>query len=317
MEGEADETVAFAVGAKYLYASLTGNHLRTTETLNNNASWNVTISESGVATIKANVSGQNWLRYNSTNNPPIFSCYNSGQSDVSIYKLQGTGSAPLPKLDAPSVTASLNDEENGINVSWNAVTNATSYVVTCTGQDDVELPGTTCVFEDLSSGDYTIVVTAKADGYRSAKSEAITVTVPSAGGGDEPEQPGAKKTYTLTISASDFNSTSYAANNNEKTSIATATDGSTLSVKWTSNQVMLGTGPNAGKMQWQKSKGYIYNSTDLGSIEAIEIASSAGTYTQNIGGSQQPTSKGDGGYFNIKIGGATGYSTKVTITFTK
>ena len=181
-EGATEETIAFAVGTKYLYASLTGNHLRTTETLNNNASWNVTISESGVATIKANVSGQNWLRYNSTNNPPIFSCYNSGQSDVSIYKLQGTGSAPLPKLDAPSVTASLNDEENGINVSWNAVTNATSYVVTCTGEDDVELTGTTCVFEDLSSGDYTIVVTAKADGYRSAKSEGITVTVPFSGG---------------------------------------------------------------------------------------------------------------------------------------
>jgi hypothetical protein len=181
-DGMTDETIAFAVGQKYLYASLTGNHLRTTETLNDNASWNVEISDTGVATIIANVQGQNWLRYNSTNNPPIFSCYNSGQADVSIYKLQGTGSAPLPKLAAPIVTADLNDDENGIDVSWTSVNNATSYVVSCTGQDEVEVTGTSYSFEELPAADYTISVKAMADGYRSAKSETVTVTVPYAEG---------------------------------------------------------------------------------------------------------------------------------------
>ena len=138
---------------------------------------------------------------------------------------------------------------------------------------------------------------------------------PGEGGGETPDS--GPKSYTLTIDAASFNSTSYAANNNEKTSIATATDGSSLSVKWTSNQVMLGTGANAGKMQWQKNAGYIYNSTDLGTITDVTITSSAGTFTKYVNSSQKPTTNGSGGYFNIKIGSATGYSTKVTITFTK
>ena len=154
--------------------------------------------------------------------------------------------------------------------------------------------------------------------YEGATSQTVTISQAAAqSGGDEPEQPSAKKTYTLTISASDFNSTSYAANNNEKTSTATATDGSTLSVKWTSNQIMKGTGANSSKMQWKKNEGYIFNSTDLGTIEDITVDSSAGTYTKNIGTSSKPSSSGSGGYFNIKVGNATGYSTKVTITFTK
>ena len=181
-EGSTDGTLSFCVGEEYLYAPGGGNYLRKTTTLNANASWEVSIAESGVATIKANRSDRNWLRYNSTNNPPIFSCYTSGQADVSIYKLQGTGSTPLPKLSAPTVTAQLNADETGIYVSWDTVNNATTYVVSCTGEEDVEVTGTTYVFEDLSAGDYTIVVTAKADGYRSAKSEAIVVTVPFVGG---------------------------------------------------------------------------------------------------------------------------------------
>ena len=80
-------------------------------------------------------------------------------------------------------------------------------------------------------------------------------------------------TYTFTISPSDFNSTSYAANNLEKTSMAVCTSDDTkrMEVKWTSNQVML----NSSAMQWQKSKGYIYNSTDLGTIKSVTVNSSS------------------------------------------
>lgn len=178
----------------------------------------------------------------------------------------------------------------------------------------------------LAAGTTIITASASATDQYEAGTASYTLTVsaaqpepeqPGQGGGDEPEQPSAKKTYTLTISVSDFNSTSYAANNNEKTSTATATDGSTLSVKWTSNQIMKGTGANSSKMQWKKNEGYIFNSTDLGTIEDITVDSSAGTYTKNIGTSSKPSSSGSGGYFNIKVGNATGYSTKVTITFTK
>ena len=61
------------------------------------------------------------------------------------------------------------------------------------------------------------------------------------------------KQYSFDITPSNFNSTSYAANNNEKTSTAKAADGSTMSVKWTSNQVML----QSSAVQWQKNAGYL------------------------------------------------------------
>ena len=182
-EGSTDGTISLATGDnKYLYAPGGGNYLRETTTLNNNASWTVSVTESGVATIKANRSDRNWLRYNSTNTPPIFSCYTSGQADVSIYKLQGTGSAPLPKLAAPTVIAKLNAEETGIDIEWSNIENATSYIVSCTGQNDVEVTGTKYSFENLSSGDYAITVTAKAEGYSSSKSDPVSVNVPFVGG---------------------------------------------------------------------------------------------------------------------------------------
>ena len=130
------------------------------------------------------------------------------------------------------------------------------------------------------------------------------------------------KTYKFTIAASNFNTTSYTANNNEKTSTATATDGSgsTTSVKWTSYQIMRGTGDNSNNMQWQKNAGYIYNSTDLETIESVTVTSTAGTFTTYYGTSKEPTSgeQGEGnGYFKTSVGNATGYASKFEITFTK
>ena len=193
-DGTKDGTVAFNVGNGYLYAASSGsNYLRTENTLSDNSSWLVTIA-GGVATIKAQgTNTRNWLRYNSASaNGQLFSCYASGQSDVSIYKRQGTGSAPLPKLAAPVVTAELNDDETGINVSWNSVANATSYVVSCDGQEDKIVEGTSCFFNDLSSGTYVITVKAQADGYKSATGS-NSVVVPSASG---------EKAWTLVTDAS-------------------------------------------------------------------------------------------------------------------
>ncbi len=121
------------------------------------------------------------------------------------------------------------------------------------------------------------------------------------------------KEFSFAITAADFNGTSYTANNNEKTSTATAIDGTETEIKWTSYQVMF----QSGAMQWQKSNGYIYNSTDLGTITNIDITSSAGTFTTHKGTSEKPTSAGEGGYFQIKVGGATGKTSGVTITFEK
>lgn len=183
-DGSTDGTISLSTGEKYLYAPGGGNYLRETTTLNENASWTVSVTDSGVATIKANRSDRNWIRYNSTSNPPIFSCYTSGQTDVAIYKLQGTGSAPLPKLAAPTVTATLNDDQTGINVSWEPVANAEEYVIYGVDDEEVTTTGTKYNFEELTPGTYTISVKATADGYKSAtgSAEAVNVPYPETGG---------------------------------------------------------------------------------------------------------------------------------------
>ena len=85
-EGTVDGTWSFSPDEnKYLYAaSSSSNYLRTTDTLDANGSFAITVDAAGVATIKAQGDKtRNWLRYNSGNK--IFSCYGSGQQDVCLY----------------------------------------------------------------------------------------------------------------------------------------------------------------------------------------------------------------------------------------
>ena len=161
-EGTTSGTLAFNVGNGYLYAaSSSSNHLKTQTTNNSNGSWIVTISE-GIATIKAQgTNTRNLLKYNSTNNPPIFSCYGSGQSDVSIYKLQGSGTV----------------KENYLEVSTNAI----------------------AVTADASAASFTVNSdlewTASSDNA-TVSTEGNTVNVSFAANEDTEE-----KTYTVTVSA--------------------------------------------------------------------------------------------------------------------
>lgn len=127
---------------------------------------------------------------------------------------------------------------------------------------------------------------------------------------------GGTKEYTLTITADNFNTTSYAANNNEKRTNAVASDNSTFEVAWTSNQVM----KSGSNMQWQKNKGYIYNSTDLGTIKSVTVNSSAGSFTTYYGESAQPSSGNAGtdkGFFKTSVGDATGTTSSIVIVFEK
>ena len=90
--GTKNETFAFNTGSSYLYAaSSSSNHLKTKNTLDDNGSWSISITSEGIATIKAQGSNtRNWLRYNGSSS--LFSCYASGQADVSIYKYVECGS---------------------------------------------------------------------------------------------------------------------------------------------------------------------------------------------------------------------------------
>ena len=97
--GLTDGTLALSTGSGYLYAaSSSKNYLRTEATLTANSSWKIEIKD-GIATIKAQGEyTHNWMRYNASNNPPLFACYTSGQQDICIYKVEAAEPAEVNHL---------------------------------------------------------------------------------------------------------------------------------------------------------------------------------------------------------------------------
>ena len=159
--GEVDGTFAFYTGSAYLYAaSSSKNYLKTQKTNNANGSWTITVAADGVATIKAQGGNtRNWLRYNSSNNPPIFSCYGSGQTDVAIYKL---------------VVAGGDEGEHVHNYTWEITTAAT-----CTTDGEKTFTCSVC------NHSYEEVIPATGHKYEDGKCTACGATDPSE---PEPEE---------------------------------------------------------------------------------------------------------------------------------
>lgn len=83
--GTVSGTFGFKVDGGYLYAASSSSNYLKTQTANNaNGSWSITITSSGVATVKANGSyTRNLMKYNSQSK--LFACYASGQLDICIY----------------------------------------------------------------------------------------------------------------------------------------------------------------------------------------------------------------------------------------
>lgn len=100
--GSVSNTFAFGTGSGYLYAAGSGkNLLKTQNSIDENASFTVSISN-GVATLTAQGSNtNNLLKYNSDSS--IFSCYASGQKDVCLYKGEKGSVTPEPTLSSIAV----------------------------------------------------------------------------------------------------------------------------------------------------------------------------------------------------------------------
>ena len=153
---------AFQTGAGYLYAASTSsNHLKTGSTLNNKASFTIEIANTGVATIKADQSARNWLRFNNGNNPKIFSCYTSGQQDVSLYKVN------LASVEDYVLNVSAAGWAT-LFLGYNAVipTGVKCYVISEFGDGTVALeqvtgvlPANSGVIVEATAGEYTFEVT--------------------------------------------------------------------------------------------------------------------------------------------------------------
>ena len=104
--GASSGSYAFkGLNGKYIYAPGTGNHLKSTDTKDAKASWNVTFKE-GYVIIEATDASvtQRFIRYNPNKGNPMFSCYtetSSVRDSVALYKLVGSGGEepPVEKKD--------------------------------------------------------------------------------------------------------------------------------------------------------------------------------------------------------------------------
>lgn len=145
---------------KYLWAASTSsNHLKENEDLTVSATHaSVQVAENGVATVKFNNYSsdgevRNWLRYNTSK---LFSCYNTGQKDIYLYK-------EVP-ADAKKLIYFDNQYSNWTNVyiyAWNSVSN----------EKNAEWPGeslsvneTTGLYEYEVTGDWDKVIFNGGDG---------------------------------------------------------------------------------------------------------------------------------------------------------
>lgn len=149
-------TFAFYTGSGYLYAaSSSKNYLKTQTTNNENGSWSISVAD-GVATIKSKgTNTRNWLRYNSDSS--LFSCYSSGQQDVSLYKINYN----------PYV---LNVSEAGwatlfLDYTAEIPEGVTCYVISEFGAETIQLkevedavPANTAVIVEAAKGAYTFDV---------------------------------------------------------------------------------------------------------------------------------------------------------------
>ncbi len=147
-------TCAFNTGSGYICAaSSSGNWLKTSETLDGNASWVVSVSATGEATIVAQGSyTRNTLQYYSSSN--LFACYASATNKgVALYSDGGGEGILLP----PTITTA----ESAVTLGYND-TAEQSFGVTVSGSDS----GLSCSVAASTDGSGTAdwLTAAYADG---------------------------------------------------------------------------------------------------------------------------------------------------------
>lgn len=151
VDGSANNTVAFKClnggeQGKYIYAaSSTGNQLKTSETLNGNASWTITINTDNTALLVANgTNTRNELRFNiNTGNSPMFSCYAHSSTTGTPVTLYIKGDpvdpnaksiVPSEELEVPAAGGSVSFE-NAYSV--NNIDENTESIVATAGDENI------------------------------------------------------------------------------------------------------------------------------------------------------------------------------------
>ena len=299
----------------YLYAATSDkNQLKGQETVDENAYWEVSNNGSdGWSIVATKSSNRNILRYNSTSY--VFSCYASGQDPFALYSSDKLKPTPVISVEDITIGPEAKTTQN-----TNASFNSNTSTVTAAAFDDTELTTTSTWITTSVSGKvvyYTVTANSSSSdriGYikitasnSDGRSVWTVVKVTQAAAGSTPTQ------YKYTINTSDFSSTGYGKPINDIT--ATEVGGTkTLIVKHTS----VNAGLQSSKIQFKKSVGVIYNTTDLGKVISVVLNGASGSYTVYTGTTANPTTSINGGFFAIaETSGATLTGTSITVTFEK
>lgn len=143
----------------YIYAaSSSNNYMRSKAAKDDNASFSIVIDDSGVATLVASGSNtHSFMRYNTSG---MFSCYNKESSikeEVRLFKLYASYS--VPALDTPTNLDAV-DVDGDVLVTWDAVSDADSYTVSCGETVQTGVTDTDYTFLGVAPGTYTVTVKA-------------------------------------------------------------------------------------------------------------------------------------------------------------
>lgn len=137
--------------------------------------WKITIDSKYGATVQVSTSSSvNRFLYNA--NSPRFLTYDSPTNTAmllpQLYRLSSNSA-----LVAPANVKAVVDGQV-VTVTWDAVSGAKDYTVTCTGQTEQTVSGTNCSFENLEyDTEYTVSVVANPEDASVSKSVASTATV--------------------------------------------------------------------------------------------------------------------------------------------
>lgn len=295
---------------------------------NNAYLWTVAIENDGTVNLK-NVDTGKWMQFDSEHNR--YGAYNK-DTGIRPYAFKLNDGSLVPPTPKPILAVSSE------NVAFAAAgeNKEVTYTAENLGENKVfaTVSGENASQFSATVGNGTVTVTALENTETTAKTATLTLYIAASEGGEHLAEAtvaltqagvssGESKLYTLTILPTDFSGTSYADNNKNRVLTATAEDGSTMDVTINTNQVML----MSNLMQWQKSKGTLYNKTNLGKINSVTLDINSGSFTVYEGSTENPSSTSvagtngiytfieNSGYFSIKVGNATGKLKSITITF--
>lgn len=168
--GTKANTFALKSSGGYLYAaSSSKNYLKVQNSINDNASWTITISDTKAATIKSNgTNTRNTIKYNSSNSSTLFSCYASGQDDVVIYVKNTTILDPnIPFLSINPGKYDTKIPAAGQTLTFTVMTNQAEWTVTSSDATNFAVAKaadgfTVTVSENTDAADRTATITVTA-----------------------------------------------------------------------------------------------------------------------------------------------------------